>query len=85
MAYRSTVPFDGRSDYDGFIRHGIPAGGIATGAEGVKTKEEAVMFGGRAGAWFDPCYHQLCDDLSNLNHTAWEVNTKVGLLMCSDG
>lgn len=72
-----SVPFDGRSDYDGFIRAGIPAGGIATGAEAVKTKEEAEMFGGRAGEWLDPCYHQLCDDLGNLNHTAWEVNTKV--------
>lgn len=71
------VPFDGRSDYDGFIRAGIPAGGIATGAEAVKTKEEEEMFGGHAGQWLDPCYHQICDDLGNLNHTAWEVNTKV--------
>ncbi|KAL2760355.1 hypothetical protein ACRALDRAFT_1026055 [Sodiomyces alcalophilus JCM 7366] len=71
------IPFDGRSDYDGFIRHGIPAGGIATGAEGVKTEEEADMFGGRAGEWYDPCYHQLCDDVSNLNMTAWELNTKL--------
>lgn len=70
------VPFDGRSDYDGFIRAGIPAGGIATGAEAVKTKEEEEMFGGHAGQWLDPCYHQICDDLGNLNHTAWEVNTK---------
>ncbi|EHK15250.1 uncharacterized protein TRIVIDRAFT_74747 [Trichoderma virens Gv29-8] len=71
------IPFDGRSDYDGFIRAGIPAGGIATGAEAVKTKEEEEMFGGHAGQWLDPCYHQLCDDLGNLNHTAWEVNTKL--------
>lgn len=71
------VPFDGRSDYDGFIRAGIPAGGIATGAEGIKTKEEAAMFGGNAGDWYDPCYHQLCDDTGNLNATAWELNTKL--------
>ncbi|GFP51933.1 aminopeptidase Y [Trichoderma asperellum] len=71
------IPFDGRSDYDGFIRAGIPAGGIATGAEAVKTKEEEEMFGGHAGQWLDPCYHQICDDLGNLNHTAWEVNTKL--------
>jgi len=71
------IPFDGRSDYDGFIKNGIPGGGIATGAEGVKTKEEAAMFGGNAGEWFDPCYHQLCDDVSNLNLTAWELNTKL--------
>ncbi|KAI0140013.1 Zn-dependent exopeptidase [Hypoxylon sp. NC0597] len=71
------IPFDGRSDYDAFIRNGIPGGGIATGAEGVKTKEEEVMFGGKAGEWYDPCYHQLCDDLGNVNSTAWLVNTKL--------
>jgi aminopeptidase Y len=71
------IPFDGRSDYDGFIRHGIPGGGIATGAEGVKTKEEEEKFGGKAGDWFDPCYHQICDTVENLNLKAWEVNAKV--------
>ena len=71
------IPFDGRSDYDGFIRNGIPGGGIATGAEGIKTREEEKMFGGKKGDWYDPCYHQLCDDVSNLNLTAWEVNAKV--------
>lgn len=71
------IPFDGRSDYDGFIRGGIPAGGIATGAEGVKTEEEVAMFGGEAGVWYDKNYHQIGDDLTNVNYTAWEVNTKV--------
>jgi hypothetical protein len=71
------IPFDGRSDYDGFIRNGIPGGGIATGAEGIKTKKEVEMFGGKAGEWYDNCYHQLCDDLGNLNMTAFVVNTKV--------
>ncbi|CZT19290.1 probable leupeptin-inactivating enzyme 1 precursor [Ramularia collo-cygni] len=71
------IPFDGRSDYDGFIRAGIPAGGIATGAEGIKTKKEAEMFGGKAGDWYDPCYHQLCDDVGNVNVTAWVVNTQL--------
>ncbi|KAH6679978.1 peptidase family M28 [Plectosphaerella plurivora] len=71
------IPFDGRSDYDGFIRAGIPAGGIATGAEGIKTKHEEKLFGGKAGDWYDPCYHQLCDDVGNVNVTAWEINTKL--------
>ena len=71
------IPFDGRSDYDGFIRHGIPAGGIATGAEGVKTEQEEALFGGKAGEWYDHCYHQLCDDLGNLNMDAWEINAKL--------
>lgn len=71
------VPFDGRSDYVGFIDVGIPAGGIATGAEGVKTKEGVEKFGGVAGEWFDPCYHQLCDNLDNPDYEAWVVNTKL--------
>ncbi|CZT10379.1 probable APE3-vacuolar aminopeptidase Y [Rhynchosporium agropyri] len=71
------IPFDGRSDYDAFIKNGIPGGGIATGAEGVKTKEEEAMFGGTAGKWFDPCYHQLCDTVDNLAVGAWELNTKL--------
>ena len=73
----TTIAFDGRGDYDGFIRHGIPGGGIATGAEGVKTDKEEKLFGGNAGDWYDPCYHQLCDGVGNLNMTAWVVNTQL--------
>lgn len=70
-------PFDGRSDYAGFLDANIPSGGIATGAEGVKTDKEQEQFGGEAGKWYDPCYHQLCDDLSNLDYDAWIVNTRL--------
>jgi aminopeptidase Y len=71
------IPFDGRSDYDGFIRNGIPGGGIATGAEGIKSKQEAALFGGEDGVAYDVCYHAICDTVANLNLTAWELNTKV--------
>lgn len=71
------VPFDGRSDYVGFIDNGIPAGGIATGAEGVKSEEGVEKFGGVAGEWFDQCYHQLCDNTTNPNYDAWLVNTRL--------
>ena len=55
--------FDGRSDYGPFIAAGvgIPAGGLFTGAEGVKTAAEAEIYGGTAGQPYDPCYHQACD------------------------
>jgi Zn-dependent M28 family amino/carboxypeptidase len=64
-----TLPtaFDGRSDYDAFISAGIPAGGLFTGAEDIKTAEEAVLFGGTAGVAFDPCYHQACDTIDNVS------------------
>ncbi|MER1995458.1 MAG: M28 family peptidase [Arthrobacter sp.] len=62
--------FDGRSDYLAFIEQGIPAGGLFTGAEGVKTAEEAAIFGGTAGEPYDPCYHAECDDLGNISKQA---------------
>ena len=62
--------FDGRSDYGPFIDVGIPAGGLFTGAEGIKTAEEAAIYGGTAGVAYDPCYHAACDDITNLNKTA---------------
>jgi Zn-dependent M28 family amino/carboxypeptidase len=57
--------FDGRSDYDAFINVGIPAGGLFTGAEGIKTPEEAEIYGGIAGEAYDPCYHLACDTYDN--------------------
>ncbi len=61
--------FDGRSDYGPFIATGIPAGGLFSGAEGVKTPAEAEMFGGTAGVAYDECYHSVCDDITNINTT----------------
>ena len=59
--------FDGRSDYGPFIAVGIPAGGLFTGAEDVKTEEQAAIYGGTAGEAFDPCYHQACDTFDNID------------------
>jgi Zn-dependent M28 family amino/carboxypeptidase len=62
--------FDGRSDYGPFIAAGIPAGGLFTGAEGIKTPEQQAVYGGTAGEPYDPCYHQACDDINNLSSKA---------------
>lgn len=67
--------FDGRSDYGPFIAAGIPAGGIFTGAEGIKTAAEQALFGGTAGVAYDPCYHQACDTIANLNLGALDTNS----------
>jgi Zn-dependent M28 family amino/carboxypeptidase len=64
------TPFDGRSDYGPFIAVGIPAGGLFTGAEGIKTPEQAAVYGGTAGIAYDPCYHQACDTINNVNTKA---------------
>jgi Zn-dependent M28 family amino/carboxypeptidase len=66
LAYE-TIPFDGRSDYDAFTTAGIPAGGIFAGAEDVKQQYQVALYGGTAGVAFDKCYHQLCDNLTNIN------------------
>jgi Zn-dependent M28 family amino/carboxypeptidase len=79
FANRLAVPtegtdFSGRSDYGEFIAVGIPAGGLFTGAEGIKTAAQAAKWGGTAGIAYDPCYHQQCDDLGNLDRVALDRN-----------
>ena len=64
------TPFNGRSDYGPFIAVGIPAGGLFSGAENVKTPEQAAVYGGTAGVAYDPCYHQACDSIANLSTRA---------------
>jgi Zn-dependent M28 family amino/carboxypeptidase len=64
--------FDGRSDYGPFIAVGIPAGGLFSGAEGVKTPEQEAVYGGTAGVAYDPCYHQACDTFDNVSEQGLE-------------
>ena len=63
--------FSGRSDYGPFIAAGvdIPAGGLFSGAEQPKTQAMFELFGGIVGAQLDPCYHQPCDTIANINQT----------------
>ena len=69
--------FDGRSDYGPFIAAGvdIPAGGLFTGAEGIKTAAQAAVYGGTAGSQYDPCYHQACDTFANNNNAVLDLNS----------
>jgi len=69
------TPFSGRSDYGPFIAVGIPAGGLFTGAEGIKTAAEVALWGGVAGEQYDQCYHLACDTFANVNLTALDVNS----------
>jgi Zn-dependent M28 family amino/carboxypeptidase len=72
----TSIEFSGRSDYGPFLGAGIAAGGIATGAEAIKTLQEEGMFGGHSGLAFDPNYHSRYDNVYNLNVEAWEEMTK---------
>jgi Zn-dependent M28 family amino/carboxypeptidase len=67
--------FSGRSDYGPFIALNVPSGGLFTGAEGLKSEEEAAMFGGTAGEPYDSCYHGSCDDLGNVSRAAMKANS----------
>ena len=67
--------FSGRSDYEAFILAGIPSGGLFTGAEEIKTPEQEAIWGGTAGEQFDPCYHEACDTIDNVDLHALEVNS----------
>jgi Zn-dependent M28 family amino/carboxypeptidase len=69
LATRPTA-FDGRSDYGPFIDVGIPAGGLFSGAEGIKSRDERRVFGGRAGVAYDACYHLVCDTIDNYSRRA---------------
>lgn len=74
LPYKGT-DFSGRSDYGPFIANGVPSGGLFTGAEGIKTAEEALIWGGTAGLAYDPCYHQACDTFANNNDDALATNS----------
>lgn len=64
--------FNGRSDYGPFIAVDIPAGGLFSGAEGIKTEEQVAIYGGTAGEQFDPCYHEACDTFDNNSNEVLE-------------
>ncbi|MDQ0792939.1 M28 family peptidase [Streptomyces sp. B1I3] len=71
------TPFVARFDYGPFLDAGIPAGGTFAGAEALKTPAEAAVFGGTAGATFDPNYHGARDDINNISPTMLEENIDV--------
>ena len=81
--------FSGRSDYGPFLEKGIVAGGLFTGGDGTKTKYERDYYdkmlgpglGGIAGITHDPCYHQACDSIENINVFALEKMSQAAAYM----
>ena len=59
----------GRSDHAAFEQAGVPIGGLFSGAEEIKTEEEAQQWGGTAGEAYDGCYHSACDTTENIDPT----------------
>jgi Zn-dependent M28 family amino/carboxypeptidase len=68
--------FDGRSDYGPFVAAGIAAGGLFTGAEGIKSAEQADANGGAPGLAYDACYHADCDGADNVDDGIHEAMSR---------
>jgi aminopeptidase S len=50
-----------------FVAANIPSAGAENGDRRKKTEEQAQTAGGQADEVFDPCYHQACDTVQNVN------------------
>lgn len=64
------IDFEDPSDHLSFAEYGIPAGGLVAGDGEHKSSKEARLFGGEADAPYDPCFHEACDRLDNINSKA---------------
>jgi len=64
------------SDDAPFSQKGIPTVGLYSGAGGPKSEAQANSFGGTAGRPYDPCYHQACDTVENINREVLDENTR---------
>jgi Zn-dependent M28 family amino/carboxypeptidase len=66
--------FDRQWDHSQFIFAGIPTGGLYAGSFRPKIAAQAAKWGGTAGASFDPCHQQPCDNLGNVSRTTLDRN-----------
>ena len=86
---KTDYQFDNRSDYAQWRARNVPATGLYTGAEGIKTLAQmngtpatdtapAVNgYGGQSGIQADPCYHEWCDTVFNLSEYGMNEFTDV--------
>ncbi len=65
--------YSGRSDYQAFIDNGVPAGGLFSGGDDIKTEEQVEMFGGTSGVFMDRNYHTVDDTLANINRDSVDI------------
>ena len=65
--------FSGRSDYQAFIDNGVPASGLFSGADAIKTAEEVELFGGTEGVQQDRNYHTIDDTIENVSTESIDI------------
>ncbi|MDF3336521.1 M28 family metallopeptidase [Mycolicibacterium septicum] len=61
------MPISANTDYHPFLQAGVPIGGTTTGSSQRKTEVQSRLWGGRAGAAFDPNYHTARDTIDNVD------------------
>jgi hypothetical protein len=61
------VDLHGRSDHYGFADVAVPTAGLFSGALEPVTEDQAAASDATAGRPADPCYHQACDDVDNVD------------------
>jgi Zn-dependent M28 family amino/carboxypeptidase len=67
------MPLNTRADYHPFMVAGIPIGGLTAGSAQTKTTVQARLWGGQAGAPFDPNYQGPRDTVEAVNREALGV------------
>ena len=68
-----SMPLSARTDYHPFMVAGVPIGGLTTASAQPKTTGQARLWGGQAGAPFDPNYQSARDTVDNINRDALAV------------
>ena len=67
------MPLSARTNYHPFMVAGVPIGGMTTASAQPKTALQARLWGGQAGAPFDPNYQGPRDTVDNINREALAV------------
>lgn len=67
------MPLTRTTDYHAFLAVGVPVGGLTAGASQRKTEVQARLWGGRAGAPYDPNYRTARDTVDNIHGQALSV------------
>lgn len=67
------MPLTRYTDYYPFLSVGVPVGGLTAGGSQLKTEVQARLWGGRAGAAYDPNYRTPRDTVDNIDRNALSV------------
>jgi hypothetical protein len=67
------MPLSRTADYAPFLAAGVPIGGLTAGWSQRKTEVQARLWGGQAGAAFDPNWRTARDNIDNIDPRALTV------------